>query len=396
MLGGCGATRDGDEIDPPAPVAVTAEAEAEASAETSRQGFLARLLGRSEPGDAVEAPEAPEGGAETAPIVAADGAALDSPDTEDAAQPGFFARLFAGPAAQDAQTSADPVPVPDDDSAVEPSADTAQSDAPDGAAQDAPPRRGFLARLFAGPSAEDADTPSDPVSPDETPAAIAQSDQPVVAAVVVAEDAPELNDHDGLGDPDAEAMAETPRRTGFFARLFSGGGQPEGGQIREGDDLGPGDALPFGVMARVCSIQPAQMGQQIARFPERGRADYAIYDTDPGSAQARSLYLTGFSDGCARKVTAAMALFGDARTYELLRYGPTGELMPLGATDAAYDRIKRQVCGVGQSRPCGDAIERLAGEAVFVSIYPRMGSNPDWQTLLLHAGYVAALDVKSR
>jgi hypothetical protein len=231
-----------------------------------------------------------------------------------------------------------------------------------------PRQRGFWARVFGNNRAPDSDPTAEP--------------GPTLAALPAAD----ALDEDG---PTAPGQ-------GLFARLFGGGDRrPEGTQARDPRDPSAGDALPFGAMGRACGLDRSALGSRIAWYPQDGQAVYTLYDTDPGSEDTRTFHITGFEDGCARQVTAALALFGEIETYEVLRYGPTGDALPLGATDTAYDRIKRRVCGVGRRQPCGDARAMLARDTVFVSVYPRFGSNPDWQTLLLHAGDVAALDVKS-
>lgn len=193
---------------------------------------------------------------------------------------------------------------------------------------------------------------------------------------------------DDAAEPDA---APRPQR-GFFARLF-GGPRGDTGGAQDLGDIEAGQPVAFGSMGRVCGREIA--GSAVARYPADGQARYRILDTAPGSESSRPFYVTGFSDGCARQIEAAMVLFGDVGSYEAIRLGSPEGSLPTGATDARYDRIKRQVCGAGQRSPCGAALPDLAADTVFISAYPRFGSNTSWQTLLLHDGDVVAQDIKS-
>lgn len=136
--------------------------------------------------------------------------------------------------------------------------------------------------------------------------------------------------------------------------------------------------------APVCGLSRARLGT-----PIDSAAGYTVYDTNPSTTAPRPHYVTGFRDGCAREVTAALALFGDVATHETTRYGAgQGALSP---TDAAYEEIKGRVCGVPAGRPCGARLDRLEGDTVFLSLYPVFGSDQHTD-LLLHRGEVAAMD----
>ncbi len=380
------------------------DAGAEATEEDAPQGLFARLF---RPADVDEQSLEPvDGSAAEVADPAAEPTPAPEPQTDlaeaadsqpdetetDAPRQGLFARLFRPAEAPDAAApetdaatvqadTSDEPPAPVD--RAEDAPETAVAEAADVALQE-PVRAGFFGFLRRSappaPAGEDADAPTqDAKAPDE-------EDATVVAAA--------LPDQDQTQPEEPEPT----RRGGFFAGLFGGGGArgPEGAQARETEGLSPGGTLPFGTMARVCAMSRGDLGTRVARHPEQGPVRYALYDTDPGSEDPRAFYLTGFQDGCARQVTAAVASFGQVQVYEILRYGAPADSLPSGATDTAYDRIKRQVCGVSRRKPCGDAIDDLAATTVFVSVYPRFGSNPDWQTLLLHDGDVAALDVKSQ
>jgi hypothetical protein len=138
----------------------------------------------------------------------------------------------------------------------------------------------------------------------------------------------------------------------------------------------------------VCGLSPAQLGTPIA-----SEAGYTVHDTAPGTDALRVHHVTGFDDGCAREVTAALVLFGDVATHETTRYDvPEG---PYSPSDVAYEEIKGQVCGVPAGQPCGARLDRLAQDTVFLSLYPSFEAEQHTD-LLLHAGEVAAVDTVPR
>ena len=146
----------------------------------------------------------------------------------------------------------------------------------------------------------------------------------------------------------------------------------------------PGEAVAFGAVATACDLAPADLGPPIAE-----EAGYALHDSAPGSTEPRTHWITGFADGCPRQVTAALALFGDVATHESVRYAAPG--LPYDATDRTYEQVKAQVCGAASGQPCGAALDRLAANTVFVTLYPAFGSE-ERSDLLLHAGEVVAAD----
>lgn len=195
---------------------------------------------------------------------------------------------------------------------------------------------------------------------------------------------------------DPEAPATGGAGGGFLARLFGGeaGGRPRTDGAAEVQDIAFGDRLAYGTIGRLCDVPDRRLGREIARFPER-RPMYRLYDSDPGNTAPHAFYITGFSDGCVRQFTAALAMFGAPSTHEFLRYGQPAEVQPFSATDEAYESLKRQVCGARRGQPCGPRIDRLERNTAFVSIYERFGVNPTWKNLLLHDGEVLAVDLKS-
>ena len=174
---------------------------------------------------------------------------------------------------------------------------------------------------------------------------------------------------------------------GVAERLASGGSGRSGGGSAEALALPaatPGAALAFGQVATACGTPDSAMGPAI-----EAAAGYAIHDADPTATGPRTHYLTGFSDGCPRQVTAALAVMGDPVTHETFRYESTDA--PFDATDTAYEQVKAQVCGVPSGTPCGGATDRLTADTAFVTLYPVFGGQ-DSIDLLLHAGEVVAVD----
>lgn len=152
--------------------------------------------------------------------------------------------------------------------------------------------------------------------------------------------------------------------------------------------LGPAPTAAFAeasaALPPVCGLSASALGS-----PVEARAGYAVHDSAPGSMQPRTHYITGFEDGCARSVTAALVMFGDLATHEVTRYeAPEGAFT---AADTAYEQIKAQVCGAAAGQPCGANLDRLARDTVFVSVYPVFGEEAH-RDFLLHDGEVVAAD----
>jgi hypothetical protein len=143
----------------------------------------------------------------------------------------------------------------------------------------------------------------------------------------------------------------------------------------------PGVVLPFGEVATACG---AALGA-----PTEELAGYAIHDTAPGATAPRTHYVSGFADGCPRQVTAALAVLGDPLTHETARYGGSGR--PYGPVDDAYEAIKDRVCGVRAGQPCGAAMDRLAADTAFLTLYPEFGGEA-YADILFHGGEVVAAD----
>ncbi len=148
------------------------------------------------------------------------------------------------------------------------------------------------------------------------------------------------------------------------------------------------DAVPFGQLARNCTIRKRDMGTRVGTA-----SGYDVYDTAPDTIQPRTHFLTGFGDGCARQFTGALVIFGDIGTHEIVRYADVGLDQPYTTTDEAYEVIKAGYCRVGRAEPCGRSINRLARTTSFVTIYDSFADNAAWMDILLHKGDVAATDV---
>lgn len=184
------------------------------------------------------------------------------------------------------------------------------------------------------------------------------------------------------------------RRIGLLimAALPSACGMAPSAPAPQVAEIGFGTALPFGEVARVCDVREQDLGKLVEEPAARG---YRLFDSQPGSAGPRSFYITGFTDDCARQLTAANVLFGTPSVYEQLHYGPGGENLPIAETDAAYEAIKASVCGVGKGKPCGKRIGTLDKTAFFVNAYERLGQTARWSEVLVHDGAVAAVAMKS-
>lgn len=191
----------------------------------------------------------------------------------------------------------------------------------------------------------------------------------------------------GTGTTQVAALAATPNPVAPAAK----GPSPDDPDYLV---VEPGTTLPYGTLARVCTLSNRQLGKRVERYPEN-RGTYTLYDSQPGNTAAHTFYLTGFDDGCARQFTAAMAIFGAPQTHEQLRYGLPSQVQPDSTTDAAYESLKSRICGVGRGKPCGSAMSRLARNTVFVSVYETFGSNTQWKTILLHDGEVVETDIRS-
>lgn len=150
-----------------------------------------------------------------------------------------------------------------------------------------------------------------------------------------------------------------------------------------------GSDLPTnGQVAVVCDISKSALGKKVDARPEKGRAAYTLYDSNPGSSDQRAFYVTGFDDGCARKITAALAMFGSVELYEMMHFSGLVDV-PGAATDATYGKVRRAACGSAK-KPCtGNGLKTISRQTAFLQAYPRKGSSGHLE-MLMHKGELAA------
>ncbi|MCA0042717.1 hypothetical protein [Celeribacter litoreus] len=179
----------------------------------------------------------------------------------------------------------------------------------------------------------------------------------------------------------SELTAHAPKKSIFG---FLSGGEKE--EVAPVSTVKTGEVLPFGEIGVNCEISKRKMGKKVEQSPSTGSAQWKLYDSDAESTEPRSQYITGFSDGCARQVTASLVMFGSAQFHEFLRYEDSNDTRWSDA-DKAYEKIKRQSCGVGRGKPCpADQRGPLDQQVAFVTVYPQFESGNAWVELLLNAG----------
>jgi len=194
-----------------------------------------------------------------------------------------------------------------------------------------------------------------------------------------------LSDVDLVDDTSVAAIPEPQEQeaAGFLGRIL---GTATATSLT---DVTYGTQLPFGQVGRVCDAKGRNLGKAVGDIDAPG---YKIFDSAPDVVSKRTFYLTGFSDGCPRQFTAATALPAAPSRYEEFRYGPAGANLPYGATDKAYDKLKRSECGVGKRKPCGSKLDR---STFFVSAYEFYGNNARWASILIHNGAVLETAIKN-
>lgn len=271
---------------------------------------------------------------------------------------------------------------------------------PEGAQADLPPvvvasepvsavparRSGFLGLLGRVLPNAQPDAPAKAIAPAEVP--------PFETAALAPEGLESSPEEQALTAPVALASAPVEPAPKKRRGLFSRAAPVEEDALRDGPDamdVRYGTQLPYGVIARVCEARRKPLGRKV----DSTSGGYKLYDSDPGSAVARTYYITGFKDDCPRQLTAANVLLGAPSLYEQLHYGPAGKHLAFSVTDRAYEKVKSKVCGVRKGKPCGAKIKRLERNTVFVNSYERFGGNADWSELLIHDGQVMAATMKS-
>ncbi|SEK50765.1 hypothetical protein [Pacificibacter marinus] len=186
--------------------------------------------------------------------------------------------------------------------------------------------------------------------------------------------------------------AVTPKRS--LLGLFKSNGQTRARHIPL-STVARGEVLPFGTVGITCEARKKDMGKAVAQFPHKGKATWQLFDTDPTSITPRTQYITGFSDGCARQVTAALILFGAPSLHEVHRYSTAQNKVLWSSADNSYEAIKSSACGVPHKTPCpAGKIESLEQNLAFVSIYKQFGDAKGWLELLLHDGSMKTQEMR--
>jgi len=301
-------------------------------------------------------------------VTPADPVPLDGTEPEGAKPAGFLSRLFHKPGV------ARPKPRPDMIAKALPVAQRAidnRSEATDAAPEEtaqteqAPEKRGLLARIFGGSAVAE-------VTEESGNAPVA----PQVAALAVAVDAA----------PNAPETDRTMRR-GLFG--------PRKPRPATGPQVPPGTVLPYGIIGIACGIRGKALGKQVDRYPEHGKG-YKLFDTAPGNPRPHTHFLTGFSDGCPRQFTAALALLGAPSQHEALRYDISSKTLKFSSADTAYEKLKRRICKVSRGKPCGRRSAAMDRVAAFLTYYENFGGNARWGEALLYDGDILASDLQSR
>lgn len=224
-------------------------------------------------------------------------------------------------------------------------------------------------------------------------------DAPSDAAPVDATDAavPPTKPESGPENENEAPRAAQKSMFGFLKSKTAGGAQSKQSRARKTavSTVALGETLPFGVVGVSCEVRPKDMGTRVDQFPNSGAATWRIYDTNPSSTTPRTQFITGFKDGCARQVTAALILFGAPSLHEVHRYAKTRSKVSWSKADDSYEVIKTKVCGVARQMPCPEEkIAKLETQMAFVSVYKQFGDAKGWLELLLHNGKVATKELR--
>lgn len=158
----------------------------------------------------------------------------------------------------------------------------------------------------------------------------------------------------------------------------------------------PETVLPFGVIGVACGVRGRALGNEVERFPAKGKG-YRLYDSDPAGTTSHTYYLTGFKDGCPRQFSAALALIGSPELHEQMRYDQYNKDLPYTDADKAYEQIKQRICKVSKGQLCPEErIGALEKGMAFVTLYERFGDDASWEEILLHNGKVAGSSLRKR
>ncbi|WP_380053691.1 hypothetical protein ACFE33_11950 [Falsihalocynthiibacter sp. SS001] len=150
---------------------------------------------------------------------------------------------------------------------------------------------------------------------------------------------------------------------------------------------------PFGVPVKVCGVSKSKMGTRVD-VAASGSSKLTLYDTNPRTKTPHDFYIVGFRDNCARKFTAAVAMFGDLQLHEIMRYELSPKTLPYSATDKAYEVLKARKCNVKQGVACGDRkMKGFARTTSLITLYEQFGARDEWASVLVHGGEIQASSV---
>ncbi|MEY8095956.1 hypothetical protein AB9F29_00865 [Falsihalocynthiibacter sp. S25ZX9] len=179
------------------------------------------------------------------------------------------------------------------------------------------------------------------------------------------------------------SLVADPNEQSFFSRLSGNKANNAEATIATGP-------APLGVAVKACGISKRAMGTKIEGYPAKGSKLF-LYDSNPSTKAPHDFYITGFSDNCPRKFTAAVAMFGDLQLHEIMRYEVKEKSVPYSDTDMAYEVIKGQKCNVGKGVACGEKkMNTLAKSTALVTLYGAFGGVGEWAEVLLHNGKIRA------
>ena len=148
--------------------------------------------------------------------------------------------------------------------------------------------------------------------------------------------------------------------------------------------------LAFGQVTEACDVKKRDLGTQVSRAN-----GYKLYDTAPNSVIPRTQYITGFKDGCPRRFTAALALFGSAQVHEAKRYDASNRAS-YSETDLAFERVKNRICGTRKGQFCPpNRAQKLDRDTTFLTAYRGFGDTGLWLEIFLHKGKLVAFQTRS-
>lgn len=194
------------------------------------------------------------------------------------------------------------------------------------------------------------------------------------------------------------SLLADPKEKSFFARLSgkSTSAGSEGVALMKPSVVEarvPSGPSPLGVSVKVCGVSKKTMGTKIDGYPAKGPKVF-LYDSNPKTKSPHDFYITGFKDNCARKFTAAVAMFGDLELHEIMRYEVSAKSLPYSDTDKAYEVLKGQKCNVGKGVACGSKkMKSFSKSTALVTFYGAFGDVGEWAEVLLHNGKIYASSV---